>query len=126
MFTRLLFTLCFLLISLMVITSCEYEVIEFDQPDPTSEIKFSNEIIPIFNKGCNVVGCHSAGHVIVDLTAANAYKDLFAKNMIDTEFPEQSKLYAKLVAAGSTHAGRSTPTDQEKILLWIRQGAKEN
>lgn len=126
MLTRLLFTLCFLLICMIMFTSCEYDIIEFEKPNPTDPIKFSTDIIPIFNKSCNVAGCHVAGHAVVDLTPANAYKDLIAKNMIDTEYPVQSKLYAKLATVGSTHTGRSTPTEIETILLWIKQGANDN
>lgn len=114
------------MICVLMVTSCEYNIIEFEEVDPTVEVKFSNDIMPIFNNKCNVSGCHVVGHSVVDLSAANAYKDLIAKSMIDTDYPEQSKLYTKLVATGSTHTGRSTPTEQDLILQWIKQGAKNN
>ena len=126
MLTRILLIFSLLFFSLIMITSCEYEIIEFDKPDPTVEIKFSNDILPIFNNGCNVIGCHTAGHYAVDLTSANAYEDLFAKNLINTDTPLQSGLYTKLSTPGSTHIGRSTPTELQTILLWIEQGAKNN
>lgn len=126
MLTRLLLIISLFFLILIMVTSCEYEVIEFEDPDPTVEIKFSNDILPIFNNGCNVVGCHTLGHFSVDLTTENAYLDLIAKNLINTDEPAQSSLYSKLATPGSTHAGRSTPTEQQTILLWIEQGAKDN
>jgi hypothetical protein len=108
------------------LSSCEYKLIEFDEPDPTVEISFDNDIIPILNNKCNVAGCHSAGHFVVDLTPAKAYIDLKAKNFIDTEYPAESQFYTILTKVGSTHAGRSTPSEQQLILQWIQQGAKDN
>lgn len=118
--------MCFSLITLVMFTSCEYEIIEFDKPDPTVEIKFSSDIIPIFNKNCNTASCHTVGHSIVDLSPANAYKDLIAKNMIDKNNPAESRLYKVLVKTGGSHSTRSTPEEQQKILLWIEKGAIDN
>lgn len=126
MFTRLLFMLCFLLICMLTITSCEYEIIEFEKVDPTVEVKFSSDILPIFNNKCNVAGCHTVGHGVIDLSAANAYNDLNTKNFIDTDYPAESRLYKILVNVGSSHTGRSTPAEQDLILQWIKQGAKNN
>lgn len=127
MYSKLLVVVCFLVICLFSVTSCEYEVIEFEKVDPTIPVSFSTDIMPIFNSNnCNVAGCHSVGFSILDLSAANAYNDLFAKNLIDKTVPASSKLYLKLSETGSTHAGRSTPTQQATILTWIEQGAKNN
>lgn len=108
------------------LTSCEYKLIEFDEPDPTVEVSFSEEIVPVFNNKCNVSGCHTAGHFAVDLTPANAYIDLKVKNLINTDNPADSRLYKILVNIGSTHTGRSTPSEQQLILQWLQQGAKDN
>ena len=50
-------------------------------------VSFSADIQPIFNEGCNNAGCHATGGIAPDLTPANAYADLFAKNLIDLVNP---------------------------------------
>ncbi len=112
--------ICFIFLS-----SCEYNYIEYDiQPAPDN-VSFDSDIIPIFNASCNMGGCHTAGHFSVDLTPANAYVDIFAKNLVDTISPADSKLYSKLALPG-THDGRSDATQRSLILAWIEQGAKDN
>lgn len=85
---------------------------------------FATDIIPVFNASCNMSGCHSAGHTVVDLSPENAYASLFAKGMIDLSTPENSKLYTKLLSG--THDGRSTSAQQALILQWISEGALDN
>ncbi|MFC2111591.1 hypothetical protein ACFLQ5_03990, partial [Bacteroidota bacterium] len=92
--------------------------------DTTKVVSFLDDIIPIFDNSCNYAGCHSAGHFKVDLTPANAYTDIFAKNMVDTLNPETSLLYSHLM--GATHNNRATATEKEYILKWIKEGAKNN
>jgi hypothetical protein len=111
---------------LMLLASCEYEFIVPAEVDLPEEVSFKDDIIPVFNSSCNTTGCHSAGHFVVDLTPENAYQDLFAKNMIDLENPPQSLLYTALIETGGTHEGRSTPSQQQLILKWLEDGAKDN
>lgn len=112
---------------LAAFTGCEYEFIVPKNIIITdTNVSFSQKIIPIFNQKCNMTGCHVAGHFKVDLTPENAYNDLFAKGMIDTFHPAESKLYLKLIEPGGSHEGRSSATDQALILKWIEQGAKNN
>lgn len=103
-------------------TSDYYEPIEVVLPETVS---FSDNIIPIFNKSCNMSGCHNGSGPSPDLTEANAYNDLFANNLIDTIAPESSELYVKLVVPG-THDGKSSDEQRALILKWIQQGAKNN
>jgi hypothetical protein len=113
--------------SIVLISSCESVYIEPEQIEiPPEGVSFSEDIIPIFDNGCNVSGCHVAGHFVVDLTPANAYADINAKGMVNLTNPEQSKLYAKLVESSGTHTNRSTPSEQQLILEWIIDGAKNN
>ena len=122
----MLFALLIGISSLLIITSCEYEIIEPLKIviPPGDSVSFSLKIIPIFTDKC--VTCHGTGHFAVDLTEANAYTDLFAKNMIDTADAASSVLYVKLIEVGGTHEGRSTPSEQALILAWIEDGAKNN
>lgn len=109
-----------------LITSCEYEFVVPEEVVIPEVVSFSEDIIPIFNSSCNTSGCHVSGFGILDLSPGNAYDDLFRKNLIDVDNPDQSKLYTKLIEPNGTHAGRSTPTDQATILEWIVKGAKNN
>jgi len=118
--------LSFLLAGLLLLASCEYEVIVPEEIILPDEVSFQTDIIPIFNSDCNTTGCHTAGHFVVDLTPENAYQDIFAKEMINLETPAESDFYTKLIEAGGTHDGRSTPAQQQLILKWIEEGAKDN
>jgi hypothetical protein len=126
---RLLLHFCLLVFFLTLISSCEYGFIEFEtvepDPDPDVELSFSDEIIPIFNNKCNMTGCHTAGHFAVDLTPENAWQDIHDKGLLDLENPANSSFYTKLVEPG-THDNRSLPAEQQKILQWITEGAKNN
>lgn len=113
-------------IGIFLFSSCEYEFIE---PEPVvipEVISFADDILTVFANKCSLSGCHTTGNPIVDLTAANAYTQLFGKQLIDLDIPESSSLYLKLTAPGSTHQGRSTPQEQALILEWIRKGARNN
>ncbi len=116
----------FFLVSISFFGACEYEFVVPEKVIIPDVISFSEDIIPIFDNSCNFSGCHVSGFGILDLSPANAYNDLFLKNMIDVDVPVQSDLYQKLTEASGTHAGRSTPTEQALILEWINKGAKNN
>lgn len=115
-----------LFISLSFLTSCEYEFIEPEQVIIPEVISFSDDIIPIFNNSCNYSGCHAAGFAILDLSPAKAYEELFRKQLINREIPDQSELYLKLTDTRGTHKDRSTATEQALILEWITKGAQNN
>jgi len=110
---------------LFLTTSCDYEFVQPKQIITPDSISFEDDIIPIFDASCNFSGCHTLGHSKVDLTPANAYTDIFVKNLVTTGSPDSSLLYTKLVEGG-THNGRSTPAQQAIIKKWIEQGARNN
>ncbi len=111
-------------LSLMAWQACEYEWIEVDKPVIPDVISFATKIQPIFDNDC--IGCHNPGGDSPDLTAANAYNELFAKNLIDTVAPDQSVLYMEVVKGGSMNTFTKDPNDPVWILNWIKQGAKNN
>lgn len=117
--------LLFLIMATMLfMVSCEYEWIE---PEPTpipDVVSFQGNIIPIFDKGCNMGGCHDAGAFSPDLTAANAYNALLDGAYVDTAAPDASIIYTS-VKIGSMKPYAS-PGDAEMILAWIKQGAPNN
>lgn len=115
-----------LIISISIFSSCEYEFIEPEKVVIPEIISFSDDIIPIFNSSCNTSGCHAAGFAILDLSPANAYNQLFAKGLVNTDVPDQSEIYLKLTDTRGTHKDRSTPSQQALILEWIVKGARND
>ncbi|MBW6460140.1 MAG: hypothetical protein K0B08_06155 [Bacteroidales bacterium] len=119
-----LLAICFL--SVLTWQSCQYDWIDPIEPDIPEVVSFSGDIIPIFNnRNCNSSSCHAAGAVPPDLTPANAYNDLFARNHINLATPENSKLYTKCAPGGSMNK-YCQPGDWEIMLKWIREGALNN
>ena len=118
------------LVSVFVFSACVSEFVIPPEPvivePPDEGFSFQDDIIPIFtNTGCNVSGCHAAGHPVLDLSPANAYTSIQDKGVVDTANPAQSILYTK-AAPTSSHFGKYSPQDHAIILQWITDGAKNN
>ena len=113
-------------LSFFLLISCDYEFIEPEKVVIPTAVTFSEDIIMVFNESCNQSGCHAQGFEILDLSESNAYEDLFRKEMVNLDDPEQSELYQKLIEASGTHKDRSTPAERALILEWIKKGAKNN
>lgn len=107
----------------LLLVSCEYEFIEVTPPDPTVEVKFSSEIVPIFSAN-NCINCHKAGGTSPDLTAANAYNSIYP-SLVNLSSPELSTIYVTPVPSGN-HPVKYTPNQAALVLEWIKQGAKNN
>lgn len=107
-----------------MLASCTYEEISPKKVDAPDSVKFSVNIIPIFNTSCNKSGCHSTGGIPPDLSPANAYTSLTFFGYVDVDVPEQSIIYEK-VTTGSMK-GFATDQDRALILQWIKQGALDN
>ena len=124
--SRIIHTVLSLLLAAFVLpfAGCEYDYVEPDSAPIVTKVSFSGDVVPIFNSSCNFSGCHSAGAVSPDLTPANAYKSLFAEDMIDKENPAESELYST-INKGSMKK-YSTPDKNKIILTWITQGALDN
>ena len=104
--------------------SCTYETIESKEPEVPENVSFGIDVIPIFNSSCNASGCHSKGGIPPDLSEQNAYTSLIFFGYVDTDIPDQSKLYLKI----TTGTMKEFATDQDRaiILRWIEQGALDN
>lgn len=120
-----LILLTFSLLTIFSWQSCQYEWVDPIDPVIPDVVSFSGDVIPIFNRACNMGGCHSAGGIPPDLTPANAYADLFAKNQVNLSNPESSVLYVKCAPGGSMNKFCS-PGDPEIMLKWIQEGALNN
>ncbi|MDH4091642.1 MAG: hypothetical protein OEV74_14330 [Cyclobacteriaceae bacterium] len=106
------------------LVSCTYEELIPPKVEVPDSVKFSANIIPIFNTSCNSVGCHSKSGIPPDLTEANAYNSLIFFGYVDTDVPESSILYEKI----TTGSMKDNATDQDRALIleWIKQGALDN
>jgi hypothetical protein len=126
-FQQILYKIPLFVLGLML-ASCYYDqVVPFDPPIDVGEVSFANDIIPIFNKDCNISGCHNGG-VAPDLRPANAYNALINGAYIDAGNPEGSELYKWMRGDRSTPMPLSGPnvTYNAKVLAWIKQGALNN
>ncbi len=113
------------MLSIMTWQSCQYEWIDPIDTVIPDVVSFAGDIQPIFDRSCNSTGCHATGGVAPDLSPANAYNDLIAKNQINLANPAGSILYTKCATGGSM-AKFTKPGDADLILKWIEQGALNN
>jgi len=116
---------CLLLITGLIfiaVSSCEYkniEPIEVELPD--EEVSFTQQIQPIFDDKC--VSCHSSTNPV--LSAGDAYNNLIQGNYVNTEDPEASNIYQKML--DEHPAGNSmSATERALLLKWIEEGAQDN
>lgn len=99
-----------------------------DVPTITRTVTFSQDIIPIFNKSCNLSGCHSAGGQVPNLTSPAAYNALIIGNYVDKASPENSYIYLKMTGKkGPVMPPSGMNKDYNALMLaWIQQGALNN
>jgi hypothetical protein len=124
--TAIVVTLCG---SIFYLVGCyKNKTVLQDTTEITRTVTFSQDIIPIFNKSCNVSGCHSNGGHVPNLTEAKAYNSLTTGNYIDKATPENSILYQKMIGKRGTPMPVSGSNEEYNalVLAWIKQGAKNN
>ena len=95
--------------------------------DLATPVSFSTDILPMFQANCYGSGCHDKG-VAPNLTAASAYDELTMLGYVDTTNAEGSKLYMRMIAAINPMPpkGKLSGENTNKVLAWIKQGAKNN
>lgn len=125
--------LSFLVVSVLLgmglISGCYYDAVIPDTSIYSGEdISFNEDIIAIFDEGCNASGCHSTGGHPPDLTADNAYTSLINGGYIDVSNPEASELYQWVKGNRTTPMpiGGVDSKIVSAVLLWIEQGALDN
>ena len=118
--------------SVLFLAGCykDKTVILINTPEITTPVSFANDIIPIFNKSCNISGCHSAGGQEPELTAENAYRTINEQDLIDVADPANSEIMGWLTGAikpAMPLGGPSNPSNINSLILaWIKQGANNN
>ena len=125
---------------LVLISSCEHDVIEPDNPNvgdnpndtlsnpcDTSKVFFQNDILPIFRSNCAFSGCHDAGTAQNDVILTT-YENVIESNVIKPNDPDGSELYRRIT---ETDVDRRMPFFQDSlspiqinvIRQWILDGA---
>lgn len=126
------FVTCLMLMligSTVVLLGCyKDKTVNVEAPAITRTVTFSNDILAIFNKSCNLSGCHSAGGQTPNLTPAAAYNSLIIGNYINKTSPENSYIYLKMTGKKGTvmPVGGMNKDYNALILAWIKQGANNN
>lgn len=100
--------------------------------DTTHHVSFSREIQGIFDDRCIV--CHNQAHPFLDLRISYSYNELMTTGSsapyVDIQDPEQSIIYqhvkGETMAIMPPNGDPLTENQVALILLWIKQGAKNN
>jgi len=122
--------LTYLVVALLIATglnACYYDEVATFEGVPTN-VSLKNDVQPIFDRDCNMSGCHDAGPAhSPSLVKEKAYQDLTSGGYVNTTDPENSVLYLS-VNGGGMPAGRAPLSENDKklILGWITDGAKNN
>ena len=102
-----------------LVSSCEKYSFKVETIDPGTLLHFQTDIQPIFTDNC--ILCHNASRN-PDLRTGKSYSSLSTGGFI-TPANETCRLYTQV---NSGHQSSLSGTDRQKILLWIKQGAKNN
>ncbi len=98
-----------------------------DPTAPPQDVSFSGDLLPLFVANCSASGCHDAnGTHKPSLTAENAYNSIKSGGFVNVLVPTQSILYGEVKSGSMPPGGALRPADVQKILDWIRNGAKDN
>lgn len=112
-----------MLFTMLLLTGCYFDVMVEERIVETSDISFSDDIIPIFQSSC--ISCHD-GIVAYPLLIENyAYESLWSGNYINVD-DAKSCMLIKKIQEDHPFEGAVTNTEMEKIILWIEQGASNN
>ena len=105
--------------------SCEYDWVETEPVITPDTVSFSQNIIPIFERGCNAGVCHGDGGKNPILTTSDAYNSLTTGGYVDTATPENSIIYTEMADGGEMNK-YTQYGDSDLVLKWIQQGALNN
>ena len=108
----------------LVFNSCQYDWIEFEEPVLPDTVSFANDVVPIFERGCNASGCHGGGFN-PDLRPDVAYVSLMSGGYVDKNSPASSSIYTVMIPGGSM-VNYTQPGEADLVLEWIEQGALDN
>jgi hypothetical protein len=110
------------------LSGCYKDVIKPDLPvdpnAPPKQVSFTNELKPLFNASCALVGCHVSGAHKPYLTPDVSYQQIVNGGFVNLALPKESILY-KLIN-GDMQQYIPSPDNRQKVYDWIRNGAPNN
>lgn len=115
--------------AIMISFSSCYKDIASPGQDPTAppqDVSFSGDLQPIFTASCALSGCHDGSSHNPALTATSSYNAIIGGGFIDKLVPANSILYGEVKSGSMPPTGALKPSDIQKILDWIRNGAQNN
>ncbi len=120
-----------LLLSIALVSSCQYDTLVkpvIPPPSPTDTISFTKTIEPIFNDNSNCTVCHNTGGQAPDLTAGYAYNSITNMGLVNVSDPASSLIYwIPNRDNSSNHTWKKyTDVQAQFVLQWIKQGALDN
>jgi len=116
----------------LLFSQCQYDFIvpievpdtDIDPNDTTAvQISFSEEIVPILEAKCT--SCHQTGKQFPDLSGSSAYSTI-RSGYVDKDNPENSKIYTKPNPSNTGSHPEYEEAEAALVLIWIKQGAKDN
>ncbi len=116
----------------MFAASCQYKfTVEpvIPPPTPGDTVSFSTDLIPLWNGTNNCVACHKDGGQVPHLTPDVAYNSIMSTpSVVNLTDPETSLLYLNpLPSYTANHTWKKYKAGEAAlVLLWIKQGAKNN
>lgn len=110
-----------------LVAGCYYDEVMGADDELPANVSFNRDVMDIFNKSCNMSGCHDADPPHApSLVAANAYNSLMQGGFVNTTVPQESTLYAVLVEGNMPPSGALSSREMKIILAWINEGAQNN
>jgi hypothetical protein len=123
---RIIVFFCITLSALTVI-SCYYDEVMGDSDELPQNVSFNRDVMAIFNKSCNMSGCHDAAPPhLPSLVQENAYTSLVQGGFVNTTVPAESTLYGVLVEGNMPPTGALSSREMKIILAWLNEGAINN
>ncbi len=89
------------------------------------EVSFTNDVLPVFQTGCAISGCHDQSSAKEGEVYTN-YENILSS--IEPGHPENSKAYKSMTNYFQIMPPKTplSVEDRTKIRVWILQGAKNN
>lgn len=123
---RIILFFAIALLSLAVF-SCYYDEVLGDGDELPQNVSFNRDVMAIFNKSCNMSGCHDADPPhLPSLVQENAYASLIQGGFVNTTVPAESSLYAVLAEGNMPPSGALSNRELKIILAWLNEGALNN
>jgi hypothetical protein len=123
-----IFIIMALVLFAAMFTGCYKDILSPGQ-DPTAppqDVSFSGDLVPLFTANCATAGCHDATSHKPSLTAENAFNAITSGGYINTLVPANSIIYGEVKSGSMPPSGALKPSDIQKLLDWIRNGAPNN